>query len=845
MSLRPKVVAAIIRKDLHALWPMALVAIVLLLADIVVANFAHIGGSELRALLPLVTQLTCALLVVAAIQQDTAVSVSHDWLTKPISRVDVVAAKGAFIALALFAPIVLIRFVVYLAQAFSLGEALLTAFDVDDIYILLVLPVVIAVAVVTPTLLQAAAALIALFVLIFVVPTVLNAFDIPTFDERIIGAGSGWIWLWSGTVAALGVAAAVLYLQYGKRSTPKARTLLVVAPVVAILIPSFTGWPELLAIQRAVAPDPPHRDDFAISLNAGCFPAESTALLAGTGASSPQARLVGAGLWNQADLQQAGRGSIAFATGIAPRDLEEGWIMRVSAVVATYVDEHGKVLQHALPARIAPTSQMNLEGNIASTSFWLLPSAALERLQGEPSARLSLNYSLALLEPLTAELVADGDRRRVPGLGYCGANYDPADSTLAIDCFKRGAQPAWITARIPGAPLRTAGTPIVSYEPAWLEVLTGRRYQLALQVPAGVDHSKVELTAYEGRSHFERRVERAGVLGGPLADCPLPADSPQAPIERGVWQDTSPHDVVFVSVAGGVRLEVLDWGGSGRPVVLLHGLGATAHSFDDFAQRLAERYRVIGITRRGIGASTLAESGYDLPRRTEDVLRVLDALGIDSSAVVMGHSMGGEELNELGARHSDRIAGLVYLDAAFDRTWKQPPEFDAVQDALPEAPPAKPKNFTSYAELRDYMIRVGGVALPEGEILATFSFTPSGSVGGRAFDPRVLEAIEDSVVKPDYAAFKVPALALYAVPRSADDFVRPWYDRSDPALRATVQRQYELTVGAFDYMKRAFEEGVPNARAVNVLGAQHFIFTSNEAEVLAEIERFIAELPPR
>jgi pimeloyl-ACP methyl ester carboxylesterase len=279
--------------------------------------------------------------------------------------------------------------------------------------------------------------------------------------------------------------------------------------------------------------------------------------------------------------------------------------------------------------------------------------------------------------------------------------------------------------------------------------------------------------------------------------------------------------------------------------VLLHGLGGTAHGFDDFAPKLAERYRVIGITRRGVGASTLAETGYDLPRRTEDVLRVLDALEIDSSAVVFGHSMGGEELNELGARHSDRIAGLVYLDAAADRTLKAPREFRALQDVLPDPPPAKPESFTSYPALRDYMISMGGVGLPEGEILATFSFTPSGSVGGRAFEPRVLEAIEDSAVKPDYAAFKVPALALYAVPRSPDDLMRPWYDRSDSALRANVQHQYEFTVATFGDMRRKFEEGVPNARAVNILGAKHFIFGSNEAEVLAEIERFISELPPR
>src|SRR5262245_37748813 len=59
-------------------------------------------------------------------------------------------------------------------------------------------------------------------------------------------------------------------------------------------------------------------------------------------------------------------------------------------------------------------------------------------------------------------------------------------------------------------------------------------------------------------------------------------------------------EVVDVSVAGGVSLEVLDWGGSGSPMVFLAGGGnSTPHDFDDFAPRFTNRHRVVGITRRG------------------------------------------------------------------------------------------------------------------------------------------------------------------------------------------------------------------------------------------------------
>src|SRR5712664_4390156 len=65
------------------------------------------------------------------------------------------------------------------------------------------------------------------------------------------------------------------------------------------------------------------------------------------------------------------------------------------------------------------------------------------------------------------------------------------------------------------------------------------------------------------------------------------------------WHDPSRHNVQFISVEDGVRLEVLDWGGSGRPVVLLAGLGNTAHVFDEFAPKLVSDHHVYGITPRG------------------------------------------------------------------------------------------------------------------------------------------------------------------------------------------------------------------------------------------------------
>jgi non-heme chloroperoxidase len=64
----------------------------------------------------------------------------------------------------------------------------------------------------------------------------------------------------------------------------------------------------------------------------------------------------------------------------------------------------------------------------------------------------------------------------------------------------------------------------------------------------------------------------------------------------------------FVNVQPDVKLEVLDWGGTGRNLVLLAGLGNTAHVFDSLGPKLAAHYHVIGITRRGFGQSSAPQT---------------------------------------------------------------------------------------------------------------------------------------------------------------------------------------------------------------------------------------------
>jgi hypothetical protein len=135
------------------------------------------------------------------------------------------------------------------------------------------------------------------------------------------------------------------------------------------------------------------------------------------------------------------------------------------------------------------------------------------------------------------------------------------------------------------------------------------------------------------------------------------------------WQDASPHTVRFVTVEENVRLEVLDWGGVGRSVLLLAGGGNTAHVFDELAPKLATDYHVYGVTRRGFGASGFSASGFSasdnpVDRLRDDVLAVLGALKLERP-VLVGHSIAGAKLSAVASSHSDRVAGLIYLEAGY------------------------------------------------------------------------------------------------------------------------------------------------------------------------------------
>jgi pimeloyl-ACP methyl ester carboxylesterase len=116
---------------------------------------------------------------------------------------------------------------------------------------------------------------------------------------------------------------------------------------------------------------------------------------------------------------------------------------------------------------------------------------------------------------------------------------------------------------------------------------------------------------------------------------------------------------------GRVRTEVGDiahlQAGSGDPVLLLHGLGATKASFLPTVAALADRFRVTAIDLPGFGDSAMPLGApYDAPFFARAAVATLDALEIDRAHVV-GNSMGGRVALELGFEHPERTGRLALL----------------------------------------------------------------------------------------------------------------------------------------------------------------------------------------
>ncbi len=160
-------------------------------------------------------------------------------------------------------------------------------------------------------------------------------------------------------------------------------------------------------------------------------------------------------------------------------------------------------------------------------------------------------------------------------------------------------------------------------------------------------------------------------------------------------------------------------------------------------------------------------------------------------------AVAGEELSSIGARFSNRVSALIYLDAAWDRTFVLPPDSARSADFDKVGIPAQPKPDPA------------------------------------RFDPR--DALGAGVQKPDCASIRVPALALYAAPRTWHELAPAAPEFTSEEKQAAAERVVAYTANTSKYMEDMFRSGVANSRVIEIPGASHYIFRTNEGPEIGEI----------
>jgi pimeloyl-ACP methyl ester carboxylesterase len=134
----------------------------------------------------------------------------------------------------------------------------------------------------------------------------------------------------------------------------------------------------------------------------------------------------------------------------------------------------------------------------------------------------------------------------------------------------------------------------------------------------------------------------------------------------------------------GLQLAVIEFGGRGTPILVLHGLMGRATTWWPVAQWLVAHGRVLGMDARGHGRSG-ARGPWTTERMTADVAELLAEVG---PAVVIGHSMGGLHGLVLAARHPELVRALVVEDMGVDFRGRNAEDARAWFEALPQPFPS-------------------------------------------------------------------------------------------------------------------------------------------------------------
>ena len=247
----------------------------------------------------------------------------------------------------------------------------------------------------------------------------------------------------------------------------------------------------------------------------------------------------------------------------------------------------------------------------------------------------------------------------------------------------------------------------------------------------------------------------------------------------------------------GLPFHYRDWGGDGRPVLLLHGLASTCHIWDLVAPRLAEEFHVVALDQRGHGQSAQVDDGFDFATVSGDAAAFIKHLGWEQP-VVAGHSWGADVALELAVAEPDMTSGLIFVDGGTIEPSARP-GWSLEQARQDMAPPI----FTGFtAEMMRSRVKEGARFGPNPSetvveaVLANFRVLEDGTIQSnlrRENHLRIIDALWDHKPSQLYPTLRCPVLMLPAR-QSTPDAMDRRFRREESMARAASLMSVSKTV---------------------------------------------------
>lgn len=223
---------------------------------------------------------------------------------------------------------------------------------------------------------------------------------------------------------------------------------------------------------------------------------------------------------------------------------------------------------------------------------------------------------------------------------------------------------------------------------------------------------------------------------------------------RDAWKDL-----------GGLSFHYRDWGGSGQPIVLLHGLASTSRIWDMVAPLLSIDYAVVALDQRGHGESAKPDDGYEFASVGADLHAFLQNLTIENP-IVIGHSWGGDVALEYAVEHPGVCKGLGFIDGGgIDISTRPGNTLERAKEEM--SPPDWTGTTVDKLLERARTWRQPSLLTPAHEkiLLSNFNIDSNGSISARLSKEnhlRIIEALWDHVPSRLYPQVPCPVLLMPA-----------------------------------------------------------------------------------